>query len=180
MRYDDGTSRIGADPFSTPVAARDPVRRLRGRLASPVTVWTAFAPDGASVGLTVSSVLVAEGEPPELLGLLDPLSAFCEAVGVGGRFLVHVLTADQARTAERFALRFPGDAFEGEAPVPTPWGPALPGVATRAACTLRSSTDVGYARLGRAGIDEIALDERSVRPLVYYRGTYLTAGPPQG
>ena len=149
-------------------------------MASPVTVWTAYGPDDVAVGLTVSSVLVAEGEPAELLGLVDPLSALGEALEDHGRFLVHVLAAEQVRAAERFALRFPGDPFEGEHVTPTPWGPALAAMPTRAGCTVRSSTEVGYAHLVLAGIDEIMLDERAVPPLVYYRGTYLAAGPPRG
>jgi flavin reductase (DIM6/NTAB) family NADH-FMN oxidoreductase RutF len=52
---------------------------LRGRLVAPVTVWTAGqVPDGA--GLTVSSVLVAEGQPARLLGLIAPTSALWEAM----------------------------------------------------------------------------------------------------
>jgi 3-hydroxy-9,10-secoandrosta-1,3,5(10)-triene-9,17-dione monooxygenase reductase component len=177
VSYDDGRSRIGSDPFSTPAAAREPVRRLRGRLASPVTVWTAYGPGDVPVGLTVSSIVVAEGEPPEVLGLIDPLSVLWDALQDSRRFLVHVLAADHERTAERFALRFPGDPFEEEAPRRTPWGPALSRGSTRFGCTLVESTEAGYARLVRAGIEEITLDERPVRPLVYYRGTYLTAEP---
>lgn len=176
MRYDDGVSRIGSDPFGTPVDARAPARRLRGRLASPVTVWTAYQPDGAPTGLTVSSILVAEGDPPGVLGLLDPLSDLWEALAATGRCVVHVLAAGQERAAERFALRFPGDPFEGSAVEVTAWGPVLTEVATRASCTLIDSADVGYGRLVRAGIDAVTLDERAAPPLVYFRGTYLTAG----
>lgn len=175
MSYDDGISRIGADPFVTPVSAREPSRRLRGRLAAPVTVWTAYGADQEQAGLTVSSVLVAEGEPPLVVGLVDPLSDLWDAVRRGGRFVVHVLTGEHTRMAEAFALRFPGDPFNGETVVKTPWGPALATVATRASCTLLDASDAGYHRLVRAGVDGIELDERTVRPLVYYRGTYVTA-----
>src|ERR671932_775332 len=60
----------GQPPFAVPAERRDPARRLRGRLVAPVTVWTAGHPPGGA-GLTVSSVLVAEGQPARLLGLLD-------------------------------------------------------------------------------------------------------------
>ena len=49
-------------PFAVPPERRDPARRLRGRLVAPVTVWTAGHPS-TGAGLTVSSVLVAEGQP---------------------------------------------------------------------------------------------------------------------
>jgi 3-hydroxy-9,10-secoandrosta-1,3,5(10)-triene-9,17-dione monooxygenase reductase component len=71
--------RVGSQPpFAIPPERRDPARRLRGRLVAPVTVWTAGRPPGGA-GLTVSSVLVAEGQPARLLGLIDPTSAFWEA-----------------------------------------------------------------------------------------------------
>ena len=177
MRFDDGTSRVGSDPFVTAREDRAPVRRLRGRLAAPVTVWTALSAEGAPVGLTVSSVLAAEGDPPEILGIIDPLSDLWDAVKETRRFVVNVLTSEHARLAERFALRFPGDPFADVETVATPSGPELGASATRVACTLLGSSDAGYGRLVRARMDELTLDERTVRPLVYYRGTYVSTGP---
>lgn len=177
MGFDDGVSHIGSDPFATPVEARQPARRLRGRLAAPVTVWTAQNGAGSRTGITMSSVLVSDGAPPEVLGLVDPVSSFWDAVQEAGRFVVQVLADGQQRTAERFALRFPGDPFDEEEVVQTPWGPALGSAATRAGCTLLGSTESGYSLLLRARIDEIVLNERAVRPLVYYRGAYVATGP---
>jgi 3-hydroxy-9,10-secoandrosta-1,3,5(10)-triene-9,17-dione monooxygenase reductase component len=175
VSFEDGTSRIGSDPFATPMAEREPARRLRGRLAAPVTVWTAYDAAGEPAGITVSSVLVAEGAPPEVLGLIDPLSAFWDAAREVGRFLVQILAADQRSIAERFALRVPGNPFGEVDLLPTPWGPAIDAASTRAGCAVTGSTDAGYAVLVRARIDEIVLDDRTVRPLVYYRGAYLRA-----
>jgi 3-hydroxy-9,10-secoandrosta-1,3,5(10)-triene-9,17-dione monooxygenase reductase component len=65
--------RIGRQPsFAVPPGRRDPARRWRGRLVAPVTVWTAGHPPSGA-GLTVSSVLVAEGQP---VRLIDPTAAF--------------------------------------------------------------------------------------------------------
>ncbi|MGH9087107.1 MAG: flavin reductase family protein [Acidimicrobiales bacterium] len=180
MSFDDGTSRIGSDPFAAPLEEREPVRRLRGRLPAPVTVWTAGGDTGTPAGITVSSVLVADGAPPEVLGLVDPLSTFWDAARATERFVVQVLARDQTRLAEKFALRVPGDPFDGEELSSTPWGPAIIGVGTRAGCTLVGSSDAGYALLVRARIDEIVLDERPLRPLVHYRSAYLTVGPLRG
>ena len=59
--------RIGGQPpFAVPAGRRDPTRRLRGRLVAPVTIWTAGRPPGGA-GLTVSSILVAEGQPARVL-----------------------------------------------------------------------------------------------------------------
>jgi hypothetical protein len=54
-----GAQIHSSDPFATPEQDKSPVRRLRGRLASAVTLWTAPGP----AGLTVSSMLVADGDP---------------------------------------------------------------------------------------------------------------------
>ncbi len=60
-------------PFAD--AEPDPARRLRGRLGGTVTLWTAGS--GADrAGLTLTSVVVALGEPARLLGLVDPDSDF--------------------------------------------------------------------------------------------------------
>jgi 3-hydroxy-9,10-secoandrosta-1,3,5(10)-triene-9,17-dione monooxygenase reductase component len=176
VTFDDGVSHIGSDPFATPLEGREPARRLRGRLAAPVTVWTAQAAGKAPAGITVSSVLVAEGAPPEIIGLVDPLSTFWDAAQETERFVVQVLTSDQERLAEKFALRFPGDPFADEETLPTAWGPALASASSRAGCTLMGSTEAGYSQLVRARIEEVVLDERAVRPLVYYRGAYLSTG----
>jgi 3-hydroxy-9,10-secoandrosta-1,3,5(10)-triene-9,17-dione monooxygenase reductase component len=174
VAVDDGRRRIGTDPFLTPDADKDPARRLRGRLAAGTTVWTTSGGTGEPVGITVSSLLVAEGQPPEVVGLLGPLSDFWDAVQVTKRFVVHVLGADQADLAERFALRYPGDPFEGLAVVTAAAGPVLDAVGWRAHCRLAGYLEVGYSLLVRATIDEVSVTGDDVGPLVHYRGRYLT------
>src|SRR5690606_15977788 len=79
------------DPFATPEPARSRSRRLRGRTPAPVTVWTAYGPDGRPAGLTVSSTVVADGDPGAILGLVDEESDLYAAATASGRFLVMVL-----------------------------------------------------------------------------------------
>jgi flavin reductase (DIM6/NTAB) family NADH-FMN oxidoreductase RutF len=110
---------------------------LRGRLVAPVTVWTAGHPS-TGAGLTVASVLVAEGQPARLLGLIDPTSAFWDAMQEARAFVVHVLAADDRSLAERFSevrppVRGPFDRLEV---AESPWGPVLGGKRPRAACRL--------------------------------------------
>lgn len=175
MGADDGWRRMGSNPFAA--SAVDAVRRLRGRLVAPVTVWTAYDLDGGPAGITVSSMMVAEGEPPSVLGLVGPLSEFWEAASQTGRFVVHVLGADAVRTADQFALRYPGDPFEGLSVTASEWGPVLASAQTRAACSLAGSLDVGYQLLVRGTPVEMELPEDTGPPLVHYRGRYLTTGP---
>jgi 3-hydroxy-9,10-secoandrosta-1,3,5(10)-triene-9,17-dione monooxygenase reductase component len=169
----DDPIRIGtAHPFATPPERRDPARRLRGRLVAPVTVWTAGRPPGGA-GLTVSSLLVAEGEPARLLGLIDPTSAFWEAMQEAGTFVVHVLAAGDRPLAERFAERRPPvrGAFEGLAVAPSPWGPVLDGTRPRASCRLAGSTTVGYAELVEGVVEQLEVHDLD-DPLAWLHGRY--------
>ena len=65
-------------PFLPPEGERSPLRRFRGRMVAPVSLWTAYAGE-RRVGWTVSSLLVADGPEPMLLGLLDPDADLTEA-----------------------------------------------------------------------------------------------------
>jgi 3-hydroxy-9,10-secoandrosta-1,3,5(10)-triene-9,17-dione monooxygenase reductase component len=161
-----------AHPFATPPELRDPARRLRGRLVAPVTVWTA-GPVPGGAGLTVSSVLVAEGQPARILGLIDPTTTFWEAMQDTGKFVVQVLAAGDRSLAERFSERRPPirGAFEGLAVTATAWGPVLAGDRPRAACRLAGSSPAGYAELVEGVIEQLELHDLD-DPLAYLRGAY--------
>ena len=171
--------RIGNQhPFAVPPERRDPARRLRGRLVAPVTVWTAGHPS-TGAGLTVSSVLVAEGQPARLLGLIDPTSAFLEAMQEARAFVVHVLAADDRSLAERFSevrppVRGPFDRLEV---AESPWGPVLGGKRPRAACRLAGSVTVGYAELVEGVIEQLELPDLE-DPLAYLHGSYRSVRDP--
>ncbi len=174
MGVDDGYRRIGVDPFATPA---DTVRRLRGHLVAPVTVWTAYGLGDAPAGITVSSVLVAEGEPPSVLGLVGPVSEFWDALGVSKRFVVHVLAADQVRVADQFAMRYPGEPFDGMSVSYSEWGPVLDDMAVRASCWLAGWMEAGYQILARGSLAGIHVPDDPSPPLAHYRGRYFTVGP---
>jgi 3-hydroxy-9,10-secoandrosta-1,3,5(10)-triene-9,17-dione monooxygenase reductase component len=158
--------------LAVPPERRDPTRRLRGRLVAPVTVWTAGRLPGGA-GLTVSSVLVAEGQPARLLGLLDPTSTCWEAAQETGGFVVHILGVGDRALAERFSevrppIRGP---FEGLRVAASPWGPVLGGSRPRAACRLAGSAPVGYAELVEGVIEQWEVPELE-DPLAYLHGRY--------
>ena len=169
--------RVGMQPpFAAPPERRDPARRLRGRLVAPVTVWTAGQLPGGA-GLTVSSVLVAEGQPARLLGLIDPTSAFLEAMQETGAFVVHVLAAGDRALAERFSevrppIRGP---FERLHVAESPWGPVLEGDRPRAACRLAGSAPVGHGELVEGVIEQLELPDLE-DPLAYLHGHYRSVG----
>jgi 3-hydroxy-9,10-secoandrosta-1,3,5(10)-triene-9,17-dione monooxygenase reductase component len=165
--------RIGRQPpFAVPPERRSPARRLRGRLVAPVTVWTAGHPPGGA-GLTVSSVLVADGQPARLLGLIDPTSAFWEAMQETRAFVVHLLAVGDRALAERFGevrppIRSP---FERLEVADSPWGPVLGGSRPRAACRLAGSAPVGHAELVEGAIERLELPDLA-DPLAYLHGSY--------
>jgi 3-hydroxy-9,10-secoandrosta-1,3,5(10)-triene-9,17-dione monooxygenase reductase component len=165
--------RIGRQPpFAVPPERRSPARRWRGRLVAPVTVWTAGRPPGGA-GLTVSSVLVAEGQPARLLGLIDPTSSFWEAVQETRAFVVHVLAVGDRALAERFSqvrppIRGPFDRLDV---AESPWGPVLRGSRPRASCRLSGSAPVGYAELVEGEIEQLELLDLE-DPLAYLHGSY--------
>lgn len=166
-------ARIHAtDPFATPHGQRSPVRRLRGRLAAAVTLWTAADPGGDRAGLTVSSTLLADGDPARLLGLVDPEADLFAALRPGGRFAVAVLGAGDRQLADRFAglLPAPGGPFRVGEWSATPYGP-VPAGASWAGCECDAARPFGWGRLVEATVRHTELPEPA-EPLVHYRGRY--------
>ena len=158
-----------SDPFATPESDKSDVRRLRGRLAAPVTLWTAPGPSG----LTVSSVLIADGEPGRVVGLIDEESDFWAAAEAAGRFTVTPLTPADRQLADRFAglMPAPGGLFATGDWAETPYGPVPRHVGTWAGCRLASHRPCGWALLVEAVIDTVEAGPAPA-PLVHYRGRY--------
>ncbi|AGZ46751.1 putative flavin reductase [Actinoplanes friuliensis DSM 7358] len=164
-------ARIHAsDPFATPDRDKSAVRRLRGRLAAPVTLWTAPGPSG----LTVSSMLVADGEPGRVLGLVDEESDFWDAVSVARRFAVTPLGTGDQQLADRFAglMPAPGGLFALGDWIETEFGPVPAGAGTWAGCRLDGERPYGWALLVEATIQSINVDESPGAPLLHFRGKY--------
>jgi 3-hydroxy-9,10-secoandrosta-1,3,5(10)-triene-9,17-dione monooxygenase reductase component len=180
MRFLQSAAMTGPqDPFATPMELRNPARRFRGRLAAPVTLWTAGAP-GSPSGLTVSSLLVAEGEPSSILGLLNPMTDLWEALHATRAFVVHVLERRHRVLAERFAgtRPSPGGLFHGVDVEDSSWGPRVADLPDRAYCRLQGSLDVGWQHLVRGTIERVELGGLD-DPLTYFRGRYRALEPPK-
>ncbi|MEV4621808.1 flavin reductase family protein [Asanoa sp. NPDC049573] len=160
----------GTDPFATPEQARSPIRRFRGRLASPVTLWTAPGP----AGFTVSSTLVVDGDPGRLIGILDDESELWEAVSAAGRFAVAPLGPAHRQLADRFAglMPAPGGLFRGGEWTQTPFGPVPADAGAWAGCRLDGAREFGWGLLVEATIERVEI-VGEVPPLVHYRGRYL-------
>jgi flavin reductase (DIM6/NTAB) family NADH-FMN oxidoreductase RutF len=164
------------DPFATPDDQRSPVRRFRGRLPSPVTVWTAGSGSDRA-GLTVSSLLVADGEPGRLAGVINDESELWAAIQDTGRLAVIQLGADDRQVADRFAamLPAPGGPFRTGTWQQTDYGPvpADGAVASRtwAGCRFDAARPYGWGLLVEAIIEEVAFVP-SADALVHLSGRY--------
>lgn len=158
-------------PFAD--AEPDPVRRLRGRLAASVTLLTSGAGAERS-GLTVSSLLVANGEPARVLALVDPDSDLADAVHATGAAVVQLLGWEERDLAEAFAgtAPAPGGLFRQAAFEDTGWGPRLTGARTWAGLRLEGSDDVGWSSLLRLVVEEATAPDAAPPPLLHHRGRY--------
>ncbi len=153
-----------------PSGDRDPLRRLRGRMPAPVTVWASGVDTGRS-GLTVSSVIVANGEPAHVLAVIDADSDWWSS---GPETVaVNVLAQDH---------RFLADAFAGTVPAPggpftlgswsdSEWGPVLTESAGWLGVRLVEETrEVGWGLLVEGIVEHVELGEADA--LIHLRGRY--------
>lgn len=165
-------------PFLPPEDERSPIRRLRGRLTAPVTLWTAGT-GTRPAGLPVASTLVIEGDPAYVLGAIDEETALWDEVERAERFAVQVLRWEHRQVAEAFAglLPSPGGPFRAAEWEPTEWGPVLTTVGTWVGCRRVAHRELGWSRLVEAEIEHVALGDE-VDPLLHRRGHYVTVPSP--
>ena len=166
----------GEHPFLPAEPDRNPVRRFRGRLASPVTLWTSeYA--GERAGLTVSSLLVANGEPGSIVGLIDPDSELWDTLSDSGRAVVALLSDEHRTLADAFGYvaPAPGGPFKLGSFEPSEWGPVLAGT-TWAGCSLVEQVALGWGLQVRLEIAQVSVPEGAddAGGLVHRRGRYFT------
>jgi flavin reductase (DIM6/NTAB) family NADH-FMN oxidoreductase RutF len=152
-------------PFPT---EDDPVRRLRGRVTSRVSLWTA-----ADAGLTVSSLMVANGDPARVLCLLDPDSDLGESLAPGDPLIVQLLTWRHRNVAEAFAgvAPAPGGPFRTAEFTDTEWGRRLVDATTWAGVRVESAEPRGWSILVTATIEHVEAGEDD-EPLFHHRGRF--------
>ncbi|MFC0624773.1 flavin reductase family protein [Kribbella deserti] len=168
----------GEHPFLPPESDRSPVRRFRGRLPSPVGLWTTSY-DGRRAGLTVSSMVVADGEPGHILGLIDPDSELWEALREAGTAVVSLLGEPHRQLADAFGYvaPAPGGPFRMAEWTETEWGPALASATTWAGCRLvdPAPPELGWSLAVSLEIQHVELADDTQPALVHRRGRYGTA-----
>lgn len=166
-------------PFMDAEEDRDPVRRFRGRLAAPVTVITSGGP-GERTGLTISSLVVVEGDDPRVFFLLGKGSDLWTRIRDTGTFVVHVLERRHRELSDRFAgyRPSPGGLFVGVDVTDGPFGPVITDIATRAFCRFDGHRDAEPLYVVEGAIAGVELHDL-VDPLQYFRGRYLAPRQPE-
>lgn len=162
-------------PFADPEP--DEVRRFRGRLGGAVTLWTSGSAD-TRAGLTVTSLMLANGEEPQLLALLDPDSDLLSALRATRRAVVALLTWDDRGLAEAFAgtAPAPGGPFRMAAFEDTGYGPRLTAAVTYAEVTLASEAEVGWSVLVTCAVAHAVVGVEDGPMLGHRRGRFFRLG----
>jgi flavin reductase (DIM6/NTAB) family NADH-FMN oxidoreductase RutF len=130
-------------------------------------------PDRA--GLTVSSVLVLDGEPGIVLAVVDPLSELHDAVLAGGTAVLNLLGWQHHALAEAFGFQAPapGGPFRLAEWTASRWGPTLTDAPAWAGCRLisRPPEPLGWGVQLLLAIEQVQIGPDG-QPLVHHRGRY--------
>jgi flavin reductase (DIM6/NTAB) family NADH-FMN oxidoreductase RutF len=163
-------------PFADPEP--DDVRRFRGRLGGAVTLWTAGSAEERA-GLTVTSLMLALGEEPRVLALLDPDSDLVASFEGAGVAVVQLLSWRDTGLAEAFAgtAPAPGGLFRQSEFVDTDWGPRLASATTWAGVRLETSAEVGWSLLVTCVVEHVVVGA-DTDPLGHRRGRFTRLRPP--
>lgn len=159
-------------PFLDPEERREPARRFRGRLSSPVTIVTSGHGPAAS-GVTVSSIMVAGEAPAHVHLVLGPESRLVDAIRASGRLVVHVVDEARRHLSDVFAgvRPSPGGPFASVGMESSSYGPVIDSLPTRAFCVLESAVDNGDHVLVVGRVEAVEVHDLA-DPLQWFRGAY--------
>lgn len=145
-------------------------RRALGNFATGVTIITARAPDGTTVGVTASSFNSLSMDPPLILWSSMKGAKSCEIFEAASHFAVNILASDQMEMSNHFA-RQQKDKFAGiEWEEGLGGAPIFPNCAGRFQCEAYDKLDGGdhWIFVGRV----IAFDDFGRPPLCFHQGSY--------
>lgn len=143
-------------------------RRALGAFATGVCVMTVDGPDGP-VGITANSFASVSLQPRLILWSIALSSERMPAFAAAERFAVHVLRADDAERADRFAR---GDCRLGTDDAARAAGaaPRLPDVLAWLDCSVHARSEVGDHLVIIGRVERFEAEEGEA--LTYFRGRY--------
>ncbi len=163
-------------------------------MPSPVSIWTSTA-GGTRTGWTLSSFLVADGAPAQVIGILDEDSDLAAQLTStpsrspelvegpeppelveGPRFVVNLLGWPHRNLADAFAgvAPAPGGVFKLGRWVDTAWGPSLADAPGWLGARLVTPIDhAGWGLLVRGVVEHVQIGPEAEEGLLaYLRGRY--------
>jgi flavin reductase (DIM6/NTAB) family NADH-FMN oxidoreductase RutF len=149
-------------------------RQLCGHFATGVVIITAAGPDGAPAGMTANSFASVSLEPPLVSVNVDHVADFHPVMEQAAGYIFNVLESGQEGLSRRFAgnlaQRFDGVGYQ----VDDRGFILLDGVLATIACVPHTRFEAGdhTVYVGRV----IGGSTAPGRPLLYYRGGYMTPG----
>jgi flavin reductase (DIM6/NTAB) family NADH-FMN oxidoreductase RutF len=149
-------------------------RQLCGHFATGVVVITAAAKDGSPAGMTANSFSSVSLDPPLVAINVDHAADFYPVMEKAEGYVFNVLSTEQEALSRRFAStgapRFDGVGYQ----VDDRGFILLDGVVATIACVPHSRFEAGdhTVFIGRVIGGSVAAG----RPLLYYRGGYMTPG----
>ncbi|MEO8449376.1 MAG: flavin reductase family protein [Gemmatimonadota bacterium] len=149
-------------------------RQLCGRFATGVVVITATAPTGSPAGMTANSFASVSLVPPLISINVDHAADMYGVLEAGVDFVINILSSEQEAVSRRFASGV-GSKFDGIGYRQDERGLiVLDGVIAAIECGRHSQFVAGDHTIyvGRV----VGGTVHDGRPLLYYRGGYLTPG----
>ncbi len=161
-------------PFAPPPESRAPARRLRGLLPSPVSIWASES-GGEREGWTISSMLIADGDPAQFIALVHEDAEWWDLFRETGLAVVSILGQGQGWVSEVFARAAPspGGVFRTGQWASSGHGPRLEGAAAWAGVRLLDAEPehAGWGLLVRAEVEWIEIAD-GVAALEHRGGRY--------
>lgn len=156
--------------FPFPSGPYNPARRLRGMVSAPVSIWASGAGTERD-GWTISSFLIADGDPAELVALVKDEADWWETFQGTETAVVNLLGPGQGYLADVFArvAPSPGGVFRSGEWDAVGHGPKLTGAAAWVGVRLADTHPVhaGWGLLVRATVEWIEFADGV--PLLEYR-----------
>ncbi len=152
--------------------AHDPLalRRALGKFATGIAIVTTEAENGKREGLTINSFASVSLDPPLVLWSLKREAPSIETFIASGKFIINILSADQADLSTHFA-RPQEDKFADIDHAPGENGcPQFPDCLAQFECETVDVLDGGDHAIFLGKVNKFA--ENSGMPLIYSEGRY--------